>query len=283
MVDFVTKTMGQAIVTSHSPYVIERFGLDDIVVLNRGDDGTLTGCPIDLGEDIKPKKYREQRRQFAEAVLANAVLVVEGGTEAATYLAVADVLDADPATLYQHPGVAGLAVFDAGGDSRVPLYGPVFAALGKTVFGAHDTPNTPFTEDQETKAKSFAIHFQVGYPGMEDLLIKEVSAGALRRFLAAAASRDDYPRHLGYLPPGAADEQVVALARKVLEARKATEYAPLVIAECHAADLPETLAKLMLDINAHLTAKTPAAAPGTGTQAGPAGDGAPDTAGDGGA
>ena len=104
---------------------------------------------------------------------------------------------------------------------------------------------------------------------------REVSAGALRRFLAAVASRDDYPRHLGYLPPGATDEQAVALAKKVLEARKATEYAPLVIAECHVADLPPTLAKLMLDINAHLAAKTAADATGAGAQAGPAERGAP--------
>ena len=50
MVDFVTRTMGQAIVTSHSPYVIERFDPDEIVVLNRDDTGTLTSCTIDLGE-----------------------------------------------------------------------------------------------------------------------------------------------------------------------------------------------------------------------------------------
>ena len=34
LVDFVTGTMGQAIVTSHSPYVIERFDPDRIVVLD---------------------------------------------------------------------------------------------------------------------------------------------------------------------------------------------------------------------------------------------------------
>jgi len=41
------------------------------------------------------------------------------------------------------------------------------------------------------------------------------------------------------------------------------------------ADLPPTLAKLMLDINAHLAAKTAADAPGAGAQAGPAECGAP--------
>ena len=45
MVDFVTKTMGQAIVTSHSPYVIERFAPEEIVVLNRDDTGTCPAAP----------------------------------------------------------------------------------------------------------------------------------------------------------------------------------------------------------------------------------------------
>ena len=155
--------MGQTIVTSHSPYVIERFGPDQIVVLTRDDNGTLSSCTLDLGDDVKPRKYREQRRQFAEAVLANAVLVVEGGTEVVTYLAIADALDNDPSITYQHPDLAGLTVFDAGGDSRVPLYGPVFAALGKIVFGTHDT-HTPLTEEQKKKAESFAIHLDIGYP-----------------------------------------------------------------------------------------------------------------------
>ena len=143
------------------------------MVLTRDDAGTLTSCPIILGADIKPKKYREQRRQFAEAVLANAVLVVEGATEVAAYLAVADVLAADPAISYTHPDVAGLAVFDAGSDARVPAYAPVFAALGKTVFGTHDTPNTPLTADQLAQAQSFAIYRPIGYAGIEDLLVAE--------------------------------------------------------------------------------------------------------------
>jgi putative ATP-dependent endonuclease of OLD family len=282
MVDFVTKTMGQAIVTSHSPYVIERFDPDEIVVLNRDDTGMLTSCTIGLGDDIKPKKYREQRRQFAEAVLANAVLVVEGGTEVATYLAVAGVLDADPATDYQHPDLAGLTVFDAGSDSAVPAYGPVFATMGKTVFGAHDTPNAPLTEDQMKKEEeeAFAICLDIGYRGVEDLLVTEISPNILRTFLTAVASRGDYPRHLGYLPEGATAGQAVALAKEVLKARKATEFAPLLIAECAPAQLPPTLAKLMLDVNAHLTAKEPAgtaAAAEPEPPAGPAEDGTPDT------
>jgi putative ATP-dependent endonuclease of the OLD family len=161
MVDFVTKTMGQAIVTSHSPYVIERFAPEEIVVLSRDGTGLLSSSAIDLGGHIRPKRYRVLRRQFAEAILANAVLVAEGGTEVAVYLAVADVLDAAKSSGYQHPDVAGLAVFDAGSDSAVPGYGPVFAAMGKIVFGTHDTMKTPYTDEQKKKAESFTIHYEI--------------------------------------------------------------------------------------------------------------------------
>jgi putative ATP-dependent endonuclease of OLD family len=251
LVDFATGTMGQAIVTSHSPYVIERFDPDRIVVLSRDDAGTLTSCPIILGADIKPKKYREQRRQFAEAVLANAVLVVEGATEVAAYLAVADVLAADPAAGYTHPDVAGLALFDAGSDARVPAYAPVFAALGKTVFGMHDTPNTPLTADQVAQAQWFAIYRVIGYAGIEDLLVAETHPAVQRHFLAAAATRGDYPQHCGYLWVGATDDQVRQLTWNVLKARKGPEtLAPLLMSCCQPGQLPPTLAILLLDIHA---------------------------------
>jgi putative ATP-dependent endonuclease of the OLD family len=247
MVDFVTRTMGQTIVTSHSPYVIERFGPDQVVVLTRDDSGALSSRTLDLC-DVKPRKYREQRRQFAEAVLANAVLVVEGGTEVATYLAIADALDNDPAITYQHPDLAGLTVFDAGGDTWVPLYGPIFADLGKTVFGTHDS--TSLTEEQQKMAESFAIHLDIGYPGIEDLLVAEISPAVLRKFLATAASRPDYPQHLGYLPEGASEDEAIRLARNVLKAKKGAEsLAPLLIAECGPGQLPPTLTGLLLDIN----------------------------------
>ncbi len=255
LVDFVTANMGQAIVTSHSPYVIEKFDPDQIVVLNRDNTGVLTSSHIDLGEDVKPKRYREQRRQFAEAVLARAVLVVEGATEVATYLAVADVLDADPTTAYQHPDVAGLSLFNAEGDVRVPVYGPVFADLGKIVFGAHDTPNPPFNAELTEKAKAFAIHVDIGYQGIEELLLAEINTDVLRRFLLNAASRNDYPKHCGHLLDSATDTDVVDLTRKVLQARKGAEsLAPLLIAECSRNELPATLADLLLQIHTYLSA-----------------------------
>ena len=58
---FVLAEMGQSIVTSHSPYVIEQFDPEQIVILNRDGGGTLTGQPIDA-QAVKPKTYRTERR-----------------------------------------------------------------------------------------------------------------------------------------------------------------------------------------------------------------------------
>src|ERR1017187_5629389 len=135
---FVLSQMGQAIVTSHSPYVIEQFQPEQIVVLARPGLGKLSGTPIDL-QGIKPKVFARERRQFAEAILANAIFVVEGATEAAIFPAASSVLEQDlGAEVYSHFDIAGVTIFDAGGDGSTPQYGPCFAALGKLAFCFYD-------------------------------------------------------------------------------------------------------------------------------------------------
>ena len=88
---FVLSEMGQAIMTSHSPCVIEQFDPEQIVVLDRQGTGQLTSHTVTLG-GIKAKKYRQERRQLAEAVLSRAVLVVEGATEAALFPVASEVM-----------------------------------------------------------------------------------------------------------------------------------------------------------------------------------------------
>ena len=71
MVYFVSKTMGQAIVTSHSPYVIERFTPEEIVVLNRDDTGrrrtprcSMVGTAAVRGGDAAPDKSLGSKPTF---------------------------------------------------------------------------------------------------------------------------------------------------------------------------------------------------------------------------
>ncbi|MGI8815318.1 MAG: ATP-dependent nuclease [Pseudonocardia sp.] len=257
LVDFITSRMGQSIVTTHSPYVISRFDPDRIVALTRVGAGELRGRGIELPGDFKIKRYKENVRQFSEAVLARAVLVVEGATEAALLPVVADVLDRDPAVDYVHPDLLGLSIFDAGNDVSVPAYAPVFSGMQKIVYGIHDTPRDLFKPEVTAKSSSFDIYRVIPHKGVEDLLVSEVSIAAQRRFLDTVKERPDYPVDCG-LPDLAADDATVRnLVDRILRARKGSSagYAALLVAECHSrVELPASIVDFLLEIDQHLRA-----------------------------
>jgi putative ATP-dependent endonuclease of OLD family len=251
---FVLAEMGQAIVTSHSPYVIEQFDPKDIVILGRQPDGALTGAPIDLGA-FKPKAFRTERRQFAEAILSRAVLVVEGSTEAALFPEASTIMEASlGAEAYVHFDLAGVSLFNANSDSAVPKYGPVFKAMGKPVFGFCDKPHAPLTAEATAQLADYTQHWVSPAKGIEVLLVSETTTAVHERFLAAVQTRPDYPTPLGHhdaILDGA--DHASDLALKVLQARKgdAYGYAAMFIRECQtAAQLPATVRNILEAINA---------------------------------
>lgn len=255
LVDFATSRMGQAIVTSHSPYVLERFEPQRILVLQRDSVGTLAGGPVALPSDFKMKRYRENRRQFAEAVLARGVLVVEGATEASLIPVAADILEADDLTNYTHLDLAGVSVFDASSDVSVPLYAPLFKAMGKPVYGMHDTPNQELSPDLVDKTSHFTIYRVIPYAGVEELLTTEMPDTVKRRFLTKAATRGDYPVDCGVVTETTASKDLDALLVKVLKARKGafSGYAADLVAEARGVpELPSSIVKLLIDIDLDL-------------------------------
>lgn len=269
LVDFVVRRMGQVIITSHSPYVIEKFEPDRVVVLSRDKAGALTSTPVVLPADFKIKRYRDNRRQFAEAVLARAVLVVEGPTEAGVFHAVTDVLDRDPAVPdYLHLDLAGVSVFTAANDVSVPVFAPVFADMGKPVFGIHDSPTKPLAPDVKAKAARFTRYEVIPHKGTESLLVAETPIEVQRRFAATAAVRPDYPTGTAALRATATDDEVRSHVRTLLQARKGSNvsYAALLIAECAGrAELPESLANFLIAIDIELRPPEPAPAEPTAT------------------
>jgi putative ATP-dependent endonuclease of the OLD family len=247
---FVLGEMGQAIVTSHSPYVIEQFEPKDIVILNRDDKGVLTGKPIDLA-GIKPKTFKTERRQFAEAVLARAVLVVEGGTEVGLFAEASAMMEAS-INGYMHFDMAGVSVFNAGGDGGVPRFAPVFKALEKPAFGFVDKPKTPFAVDAMAKLGMYTAHWISPEQGIENVLVGETPTAVHRKFLAEVSHRDDYPTHCGAYDPAANDAAVKTLAQKVLKERKGDVwgYAAAFIRCCVSdKELPATIRTILIAID----------------------------------
>lgn len=248
---YVLREMGQAIVTSHSPYVIERFESSDIVVLNRSHEGGLRGMPLD-DRHITDHLFRSQRRQFAEAVLAEGVVVVEGATEVQVVHAVSTALERFKSSDgYVHIDIAGISVFDAGSDTQIPRYGPVFAAMEKYVAALVDKQKSPWSASDQAALSQYAHVVETSFYGIEDLLLAEIPEDAHRRFLERIADRDDYPKVKKY-DPGMDSDEVLELARQVLIARKGDNYgySSFLIECCASADeLPNTVAEFLLHIN----------------------------------
>ncbi|AWG62993.1 ATP-dependent nuclease [Mycobacteroides abscessus] len=265
LIDFVTSNMGQTIVTSHSPYVIEQFEPQQIVALRRDTDGTLSSRAVQLPASFKLKRYRENRRQFAESLLARGIVVVEGATEAVVIAAAAEILAEDARSGCEHLDILGISIFDAQGDSSVPMYAPLFKTLGKATFGFHDQPKVPFTPEQISDAAAFDVYAATPYLGIEDLLSTEMPLDVIDRFLRAVATRTDNPR------PDADLTELDETGRRrhvktLLKARKGSSdgYAAILMAECvNSVDLPATVANFLKAVVAYTnTMDVPAPAAG---------------------
>lgn len=250
---FLRAEMGQVIVTSHSPYVIEQFEPQDIVMLNREGPGTLVGTRPEAG-GFKPKAYRAQRRQFAEAILAWGVIVVEGSTEAAMLPVASSILEQEIPD-YSHLDLAGVSVFTADGDGDVPRWGPIFKALDKLVFGVRDKQTTAPKTDVQAQLDAFDKFWESPDTGVELLLVNQTDVAVHRRFLASVTSRSDYPTGVASYAATMSDSEVARLAVEVLKARKGEgwAYGALFVEQCRTvAELPEFVRSVLVEIDGAL-------------------------------
>jgi putative ATP-dependent endonuclease of OLD family len=227
---YLLKKMGQAIVTSHSPHVIDEFEVTQILAIDRDEKHRLSSTAIPT-EGIKFKAVRQRKLQLAEAILARGVIVAEGATEVATLIATSRAMEAhSPENAYDPFDLTGISVFDAGAHGEIPKWGPVFGSLRKAFFAFHDLPKKEWTTEQVANLALYSENCQTTYKGIEALLVTEVAVGAQRRFLAAVADWPDYPQHHGKLPAGAGDDAVRKLTYDVLADRKgdgdAARYVP---------------------------------------------------------
>lgn len=194
----VTSKASQAIFTSHSPYVLEEFKPEHVLVAKR-EAGLLTIVPAGFPPTVKPKKYREEfKKRYCEALLAKRVLIVEGRTEFDVFTMVARYhheLDPD---LYASLEALGIAVIDAEGDAEVQKLGKFFKDLGKEVFAVFD-------RQSETRSAEIALHvhhiFESPELTFEKLVIDGTAEAALRRYSATILADGDWPTDLSNRRP----------------------------------------------------------------------------------
>ncbi|MFT3678671.1 MAG: AAA family ATPase [Ferruginibacter sp.] len=199
IIDSICKKSTQAIFSTHSPFVLEEFSPNNIILINRNETGEMKGIPVKLPAIIKPKSYNSQfRLRFAEALLAKRVLLTEGATEASGYsIAARNLSELEPANYSSLEGL-GIAVFDAESENNIPIFGQYFKGLGKIVFAVFDKQEA----DNLQKINAAISHtYESTHWGFEDLVLSETDPTALRAFAFEQVSQNKWPTHLAHCQP----------------------------------------------------------------------------------
>jgi putative ATP-dependent endonuclease of the OLD family len=237
------KLSAQSIVTSHSPYVLEEFGLADTVVLSRGKDGRLAQASVALPASVKHKRYRQEfRTRFCEALLARRVLVAEGATEATAVSAAARRLSELNPAAYASLEALGITVLDAGGEEQIADLANLYSSLGKETFAVCDK-QSPENEKAITAAvKQLHMHSETGF---ENFVLKNTTPGALLRF----ANSLTWPQHLQKRYPDLAKDTASALSEYFGGAKGNWGVADF-LSQCAESEVPEWLREMCKSLKA---------------------------------
>ena len=231
----------QSLFTSHSPYVLEEFGLDETLVLSRSGDGVLIQAVVSLPESVKQKRYRQEfRTRFCEGLLARRILLAEGATEATAFPAVARRLaELDPAK-YNSLEVLGICTIDAGTESQLADLGGLYRGLGKTVYAVCDSQTAANEAAIRTQVDELFMHNE---KGIEDLVLNNTTAAALERFADILA----WPPHLAAKYPDPKADIVNAVGEYLGWAKGNWGLAEF-LAQCNEDEIPEWMRETCIRI-----------------------------------
>lgn len=255
----VCKLASQTLFTSHSPYVLEEFSIEETVVLGRNADGVLARKSITLPDNVKLKRYRQEfRTRFCEGLLARRVLIAEGATEASAFpVACRRLTELRPDT-YSSLEALGICTVDAGSDSNIPGMAQLYRELGKCTFALCDKQDDGSKALIEAQVELLLMHEENGF---EDLVLKGTTDAAIQRY----AKLIEWPQHLAQKYPDPEAQASAALAEYFTWSKGNGGIADF-LAQCSEAEIPEWLRDACLKLKAACT-PAPVAAGGKGVPA----------------
>lgn len=253
IIDSIRKKSTQALFTSHSPFVLEEFEPEQIILIQRDDKARVSSQNVRFPSFIKPKMYNcEFRLRFSEALLAKRLLLTEGATEAITYCAAARRLNELLPNKYSSLEALGVAVFDVQSQTAVATYGKHFKKMGKVVFAVFDKQQASELE----KITSEIDHsFESPYAGFEDLLLAECDEEILKQFYQQIIDSNEWPTHLLSAKPHDPNNsgEVAKALKKYLKWSKGSKSASDLISICTSyKQIPLTIRKTLKAIKAHV-------------------------------
>lgn len=243
VVDLILGLGGQAIFSTHSPYVLEEFDAEQMAVISRKHaTGELSALRVELPASLRVKAFRTGiRTRFCEALLARRVLVTEGDTEAAAYAALAKTAARANPARFARLDTRGWAIFDAQGETNVAGFAGFFRGLGKSVASVFD--QQPADRLADIKANSDHA-FEQPYAGFEDLVLAEVPIAAIRAYVDAVLADAGWPSHVPE-PKDGTDAAYTKAIKKLLSKNKGDRYAADLVAGLAEADFPASMVTII--------------------------------------
>lgn len=236
----------QTLFTSHSPYVLEEFTIEETMVLARDADGILTRKAITLPDNVKLKRYRQEfRTRFCEGLLARRVLVAEGATEASAFPVACRRLAELKPDSYSSLEALGVCTVDAGSETNIPGTAQLYRELGKNIFAVCDKQEDDNKVLIQSQVELLLMH---GEKGFEDMVLKGTTEEALKRF----AKLIDWPQHLTQKHPEPENQAAAALADYFAGSKGNWGIADF-LAQCNEEEMPEWLKNACLKLNHYCT------------------------------
>lgn len=246
IINSIISKSSQAIFTSHSPYVLEEFSPEHIMVTNRTKVGKLTG--ISALPPVKTKFYRQEfRKRLCEGLLARRVLITEGQTEYDSFPTCAYLLNKLEGDNFKSFDALGIAVINAETDSSIAKFAEYFKVLGKEVYAVFDK-QTP----ENLKLIKASVHhcYEAPEKGFENVVINGISFEVLKKYALKLVADGGWPTHIKPIPEEtlSADELKIIM-RKFLKDRKGSGEASEILSKCMKSELPEFIVNTLIDIN----------------------------------
>jgi putative ATP-dependent endonuclease of OLD family len=258
----VRKLASQTLFTSHSPYVLEEFSIEDTVVLGRDDDGTLARQSIILPANVKAKRYRQEFRiRFCEGLLARRLLIAEGATETSAFPAACRRLSELKPDEYASLESLGICIVDAASESNILGMAKLYKDLGKRIFAICDKQEAANETLIKAQVEILLMHAEKGF---EDLVLKGTTEAALKRF----ATQVDWPPHLKTKHPNP-DADIRKAMSDYFQAFKADGAVAEFLGGCSEDEIPTWIRDACKALKAACNPPVAAAVPAPAAQATP--------------
>jgi putative ATP-dependent endonuclease of OLD family len=244
--DYLLTKTTQAFVTSHSPFVIERFEPSQTLLLSRAE-GMVTSKKVSEATGLKDNEFKRYARWgLSECMLGKAAIVVEGLTEFHALPVAARRMEENDDAL-QPLDIAGAAFFNSDGDGNGPKFGKFFKTLGLKTIAFYDHKANRPPEQAANYAASFDINSEHAHKGFEDLVSAEVPAQRLWTFLSELKASGE-AGNVG-IPAVKPDEAGIrATAKKALASNKGAGWAARLFEQCDFAELPATVTQFLVSV-----------------------------------